>query len=86
MRKSRLPFKEKDEICSPLTASIWVRILVPQPKLIIMIKLLLYLNIKCTELIYNIVKKRNLLDAQEVLNWQDKLNEISVRYEKREEN
>jgi hypothetical protein len=51
-----------------------------------MIKLLLYLNIKCTELIYNIVKKRNLLDTQEVLNWQDKLNEISVRYEKREEN
>lgn len=51
-----------------------------------MIKLLLYLNIKYTELIYNIVKKRNLLDTQEVLNWQDKLNEISVRYEKREEN
>ena len=34
------------------------------------------------EAIYKLAKEHNMLDSQEFLDWQDKLNEISVRYDK----
>ena len=43
------------------------------------IRELLKSHLKETEAIYNILTLYNLLDKQEVLNWLDKLNEISVR-------
>jgi hypothetical protein len=38
-------------------------------------------NIKHANSIYQLCKRNHMLDSQEFLNWQDGLNEISVRYE-----
>lgn len=35
------------------------------------------------EAIYRLVREYNMEDSQEFLDWQDKLNEISIRYETR---
>lgn len=34
------------------------------------------------EAIYRLAQEYNILDSQEFLDWQDKLNELSVRYDK----
>ena len=38
-------------------------------------------NIKHANSIYQLCKRNHMLNSQEFLNWQDELNEISVRYE-----
>ena len=35
------------------------------------------------EAIYRLVREHDMEDSQEFLDWQDKLNEISIRYETR---
>ena len=43
------------------------------------IKELLKVNIEASNKLYEFLKKANLLNEQYVLDWLDKLNEISVR-------
>lgn len=37
------------------------------------------LNLECCENIYKLAEENNYLNTQEIINWQDKINEISVR-------
>lgn len=41
---------------------------------------LLSANIEISKAIFNLCKEQGLLDTQEVLEWQDELNAISVMY------
>lgn len=38
-------------------------------------------HLSMTESLYSMCREQHLLDSQEVLDWQDGLNEISVRYD-----
>ena len=38
-------------------------------------------HIKCTESLYGLCKALHLSDSKVFMDWQDELNEISVRYE-----
>lgn len=44
------------------------------------LKKLLNASVSNEEAIYSLVKELGLLDTQEVMDWQDALNAISVRY------
>ena len=50
------------------------------------IKDLLLENIKSTNYLYSLLEKEGLLDSQDALDWQDKLNEISCRYNEKKVN
>ena len=39
-------------------------------------------HLDAAEAIYRLAQEYNILDSQEFLDWQDQLNEISVRYDK----
>ena len=45
------------------------------------IEKLLRANIDSTKSLYSLCKEYRLLDSQEVLDWQDELNAISIKYE-----
>jgi len=45
-------------------------------------KQLFQAHIDEAEAIYRLVQEHDLFDSQEFIDWQDKLNEISVRYDK----
>lgn len=50
-----------------------------EKKIKVLLQRCLDIHIKNTERIYNCLKKSELLNEQWVLDWLDKLNEISVR-------